>query len=140
MKNFWFKIKEEWLSYLVAFGIVMVISTISFLLYYLLVGPKNLYGATNALLIPFAICLAILGFYLLNRFGMFDMFSYGCSYLVGMFRIHPKKKYKDLVEYRDIHEAKRHKYSYYVPFGLAFLLWTIALVVVYILYKTNMPH
>ena len=137
MKKLWELIKEDWLSYLVAFVIVMVVSAVSFILYYFLAGPRNLYGACNGLLIPFGITLAIFAFYMLNRFGMFDMFAYGSTYLIGMFRIHPKKKYKDLIEYRDIKEARRHKSAYYLPFGLAFLLWTVALIIVYIIYKSS---
>ena len=138
MKNLWDLLKKDWRSLTVAFVVVNILCGLSFILYFFLAVPRNLYGATNGLLISFAIIFAILAFYILNRFGTFDMLGYGTSYLFGMFRIHPKKKYHDLIEYRDIKEEHRHKSSFYIPYSLALILWGVALFVVYIIYKASL--
>ena len=135
--EFIMRLKEDWKANLIVFLITMGLSTLGFLLYFLIKGPQNAYGASNGLLISFCISLAFLVFYALNRWGMFDMFGYGCSYLFGMFRVHPKKKYHDLIEYRDVKYEKRTKSSYYVPFLACVIITGIALAVVYIIYKAT---
>ena len=137
MKQLWLRFKEDLLANIIVFFIVAILSTVGFLLYFFLAGPQNIYGATNASLIAFCIPADILAFYLLARFGTFDTLGYGTSYLVGMFRIHPKKKYKDLVEYRDIKDSKRHKTYYYIPMGLVTIITLLILIIVYIIYKNT---
>mgnify|MGYP003315909028 CR=1 FL=1 len=140
MRNLWYKFKEDMVANIVAFVIVMVLSIVSFCLLFFLKGPRNLLGACDACLLATAIPFAALSFYLLNRFGMFDTVGYGFSYFVGMFRFHPQKKYKDLIEYREIKYTSRHKTAYYLPFSLALIITALALVVVYILYRVQFPH
>ena len=118
--------------------IINVIFGVSILIIYLLGNKFNLYFALNGLLLSFIILFSIGSLELIFNFGTFDAFNYSIVNKFYLFQKNGKKKYKDLIEYKEIKDFKRKKERLkFLPYYLASLIFLIAIIVVFIIYKLS---
>ena len=102
---------------------------------YLLRGQFNLYGISDALILPGAIFLSYAGLRAVTRTGVYDVSGYGITRFRDAFRRDQQKAYDSVYEYKEVKQQKRQSQSAYmtpqVIIGLlciALSLWVATLI------------
>lgn len=118
MKNFRRNMASHWRAILVTTVIVLIIDVVMYLLLALVIwkedmGPIRAAADAGTLIGGFTLGSGLL--LLLGHYGAYDTFSYGVSTLLTMHK--NKKRYQDLIDYRDRKTAKRENAApWWFPF------------------------
>lgn len=128
------KKKINWKSYIIAGLIALAIGALVFCLYFFLNGRKVIDGC-NASILAAVSLIGIGALMIVSKLGAFDTFSYGFIQLGhAMFGRQPKK-YKDMIEYKQVkYEERKEKDNYFYSFiavGMLFIIATIILEIIY---------
>jgi hypothetical protein len=94
---------------IITFFVLLTISTVVFLLVFLLNASPSLISACDGAFAAGVTIISALGLQILARMGAFDTFGYSFSTLVTSFSPRVEKKYADLFEYRNIKSTNRSK-------------------------------
>jgi uncharacterized membrane protein len=115
--------------------ITFIIAGLLFGTTYLLRGQFNLYGVSDALILPGAIFLSYAGLRSVTRTGVYDVSGYGISRFRDAFRRDQQKTYDSVYEYKEIKQQRRQSRAPYMApqvivgiLCIALSLWVATLV------------
>ena len=121
---------------IIAFFILLALTLLIY--FFELNTPMTTISLLDGLLIATVIGFATALFTYLVYSGSFNFVSYGFSTFGSIFNKNVNKKYKDLKEYNEIKKIERAGKTYYfLSYILVSSLYLIALIVVFILFKTE---
>ena len=121
---------------IIAFFILLAITLLIY--FFELNTPMTTISLLDGLLIATVIGFATSLFTYLVYSGSLNFVSYGFSTFSSIFNKNVNKKYKDLKEYNEIKKMERAGKTYYfLSYILVSSLYLIALIVVFILFKTE---
>ena len=121
---------------IIAFFILLAIPLLIY--FFELNTPMTTISLLDGLLIATVIGFATSLFTYLVYSGSLNFVSYGFSTFGSIFNKNVNKKYKDLKEYNEIKKIERAGKTYYfLSYILVSSLYLIALIVVFILFKTE---
>ena len=121
---------------IIAFFILLAITLLIY--FFELNTPMTTISLLDGLLVATIIGFAISLFTYLVYSGSLNFVSYGFSTFGSIFNKNVNKKYKDLKEYNEIKKMERAGKTYYfLSYILVSSLYLIALIVVFILFKTE---
>lgn len=121
---------------IIAFFILLAITLLIY--FFELNTPMTTISLLDGLLIATVIGFATSLFTYLVYSGSLNFVSYGFSTFGSIFNKNVNKKYKDLKEYNEIKKMERAGKTYYfLSYILVSSLYLIALIVVFILFKTE---
>ena len=121
---------------IIAFFILLAITLLIY--FFELNTPMTTISLLDGLLIATIIGFATSLFTYLVYSGSLNFVSYGFSTFGSIFNKNVNKKYKDLKEYNEIKKMERAGKTYYfLSYILVSSLYLIALIVVFILFKTE---
>lgn len=121
---------------IIAFFILLAITLLIY--FFELNTPMTTISLLDGLLIATVIGFATSLFTYLVYSGSLNFVSYGFSTFGSIFNKNVNKKYKDLKEYNEIKKIERAGKTYYfLSYILVSSLYLIALIVVFILFKTE---
>jgi hypothetical protein len=113
----------------------IIVAVLLFGITYFLRGQFNLYGLSDALILPGAILLSYAGLRSVTRTGIYDVSGYGISRFRDAFRRDQQKAYDSVYEYKEIKQQKRQSnVPYMVPqmmvgiLCIALSLWVATLI------------
>ncbi len=94
-------------------------------------GQFNLYGLSDAFLLPGIITFSLTMLRLISRTGTYDVAGYGINSLRDSFRKDGKKNFKSLHDYQEQKNKQRNKYSFSVfpiiTISIIFILISVVL-------------
>ena len=121
---------------IIAFFILLAITLLIY--FFELNTPMTTISLLDGLLVATVIGFATSLFTYLVYSGSLNFVSYGFSTFSSIFNKNVNKKYKDLKEYNEIKKMERAGKTYYfLSYILVSSLYLIALIVVFILFKTE---
>ena len=121
---------------IIAFFILLAITLLIY--FFELNTPMTTISLLDGLLIATVIGFATSLFTYLVYSGSLNFVSYGFSTFGSIFNKNVNKKYKDLKEYNEIKKIERAGKTYYfLSYILVSSLYLIALIIVFILFKTE---
>ena len=121
---------------IIAFFILLALTLLIY--FFELNTPMTTISLLDGLLIATVIGFATSLFTYLVYSGSLNFVSYGFSTFGSIFNKNVNKKYKDLKEYNEIKKMERAGKTYYfLSYILVSSLYLIALIVVFILFKTE---
>ncbi|MDD6468449.1 MAG: DUF3899 domain-containing protein [Bacilli bacterium] len=121
---------------IIAFFILLALTLLIY--FFELNTPMTTISLLDGLLIATVIGFATSLFTYLVYSGSLNFVSYGFSTFGSIFNKNVNKKYKDLKEYNEIKKIERAGKTYYfLSYILVSSLYLIALIVVFILFKTE---
>lgn len=121
---------------IIAFFILLAITLLIY--FFELNTPMTTISLLDGLLVATVIGFATSLFTYLVYSGSLNFVSYGFSTFGSIFNKNVNKKYKDLKEYNEIKKMERAGKTYYfLSYILVSSLYLIALIVVFILFKTE---
>ena len=121
---------------IIAFFILLAITLLIY--FFELNTPMTTISLLDGLLVATIIGFATSLFTYLVYSGSLNFVSYGFSTFGSIFNKNVNKKYKDLKEYNEIKKIERAGKTYYfLSYILVSSLYLIALIVVFILFKTE---
>lgn len=121
---------------IIAFFILLAITLLIY--FFELNTPMTTISLLDGLLIATVIGFATSLFTYLVYSGSLNFVSYGFSTFGSIFNKNVNKKYKDLKEYNEIKKIERAGKTYYfLSYIIVSSLYLIALIVVFILFKTE---
>lgn len=121
---------------IIAFFILLAITLLIY--FFELNTPMTTISLLDGLLISTVVGFATSLFTYLVYSGSLNFVSYGFSTFGSIFNKNVNKKYKDLKEYNEIKKMERAGKTYYfLSYILVSSLYLIALIVVFILFKTE---
>ena len=121
---------------IIAFFILLAITLLIY--FFELNTPMTTISLLDGLLIATVIGFATSLFTYLVYSGSLNFVSYGFSTFGSIFNKNVNKKYKDLKEYNEIKKMERAGKTYYfLSYIIVSSLYLIALIVVFILFKTE---
>ena len=121
---------------IIAFFILLALTLLIY--FFELNTPMTTISLLDGLLIATIIGFATSLFTYLVYSGSLNFVSYGFSTFGSIFNKNVNKKYKDLKEYNEIKKIERAGKTYYfLSYILVSSLYLIALIVVFILFKTD---
>ena len=121
---------------IIAFFILLAITLLVY--FFELNTPMTTISLLDGLLIATVIGFATSLFTYLVYSGSLNFVSYGFSTFGSIFNKNVNKKYKDLKEYNEIKKMERAGKTYYfLSYIIVSSLYLIALIVVFILFKTE---
>ena len=121
---------------IIAFFILLAITLLIY--FFELNTPKSTISLLDGLLVATIIGFATSLFTYLVYSGSLNFVSYGFSTFGSIFNKNVNKKYKDLKEYNEIKKMERAGKTYYfLSYIIVSSLYLIALIVVFILFKTE---
>ena len=121
---------------IIAFFILLAITLLIY--FFELNTPMTTISLLDGLLVATVIGFATSLFTYLVYSGSLNFVSYGFSTFGSIFNKHVNKKYKDLKEYNEIKKMERAGKTYYfLSYIIVSSLYLIALIVVFILFKTE---
>lgn len=121
---------------IIAFFILLAITLLIY--FFELNTPMTTISLLDGLLVATVIGFATSLFTYLVYSGSLNFVSYGFSTFGSIFNKNVNKKYKDLKEYNEIKKIERAGKTYYfLSYILVSSLYLIALIVVFILFKTE---
>ena len=121
---------------IIAFFILLAITLLVY--FFELNTPMTTISLLDGLLIATVIGFATSLFTYLVYSGSLNFVSYGFSTFGSIFNKNVNKKYKDLKEYNEIKKIERAGKTYYfLSYIIVSSLYLIALIVVFILFKTD---
>ena len=121
---------------IIAFFILLAITLLIY--FFELNTPMTTISLLDGLLIATVVGFATSLFTYLVYSGSLNFVSYGFSTFGSIFNKNVNKKYKDLKEYNEIKKMERAGKTYYfLSYILVSSLYLIALIVVFILFKTE---
>lgn len=121
---------------IIAFFILLAITLLIY--FFELNTPMTTISLLDGLLVATIIGFATSLFTYLVYSGSLNFVSYGFSTFGSIFNKNVNKKYKDLKEYNEIKKMERAGKTYYfLSYILVSSLYLIALIVVFILFKTE---
>ena len=121
---------------IIAFFILLAITLLVY--FFELNTPMTTISLLDGLLISTVVGFATSLFTYLVYSGSLNFVSYGFSTFGSIFNKNVNKKYKDLKEYNEIKKMERAGKTYYfLSYILVSSLYLIALIVVFILFKTE---
>ena len=121
---------------IIAFFILLAITLLIY--FFELNTPMTTISLLDGLLIATVIGFATSLFTYLVYSGSLNFVSYGFSTFGSIFNKNVNKKYKDLKEYNEIKKMERAGKTYYfLSYIIVSSLYLIALIVVFILFKTD---
>lgn len=121
---------------IIAFFILLALTLLIY--FFELNTPKTTISLLDGLLIATVVGFATSLFTYLIYSGSLNFVSYGFSTFGSIFNKNVNKKYKDLKEYNEIKKMERAGKTYYfLSYILVSSLYLIALIVVFILFKTE---
>ena len=121
---------------IIAFFILLALTLLIY--FFELNTPMTTISLLDGLLIATVIGFATSLFTYLVYSGSLNFVSYGFSTFSSIFNKNVNKKYKDLKEYNEIKKMERAGKTYYfLSYILVSSLYLIALIVVFILFKTE---
>lgn len=121
---------------IIAFFILLALTLLIY--FFELNTPMTIISLLDGLLIATIIGFATSLFTYLVYSGSLNFVSYGFSTFGSIFNKNVNKKYKDLKEYNEIKKIERAGKTYYfLSYIIVSSLYLIALIVVFILFKTE---
>ena len=121
---------------IIAFFILLALTLLIY--FFELNTPKSTISLLDGLLIATVVGFATSLFTYLVYSGSLNFVSYGFSTFGSIFNKNVNKKYKDLKEYNEIKKMERAGKTYYfLSYIIVSSLYLIALIVVFILFKTE---
>ena len=121
---------------IIAFFILLAITLLIY--FFELNTPMTTISLLDGLLVATVVGFATSLFTYLVYSGSLNFVSYGFSTFGSIFNKNVNKKYKDLKEYNEIKKMERAGKTYYfLSYILVSSLYLIALIVVFILFKTE---
>ena len=121
---------------IIAFFILLAITLLIY--FFELNTPMTTISLLDGLLVATIIGFATSLFIYLVYSGSLNFVFYGFSTFGSIFNKHVNKKYKDLKEYNEIKKMERAGKTYYfLSYIIVSSLYLIALIVVFILFKTE---
>lgn len=121
---------------IIAFFILLALTLLIY--FFELNTPMTIISLLDGLLIATVIGFATSLFTYLVYSGSLNFVSYGFSTFGSIFNKNVNKKYKDLKEYNEIKKIERAGKTYYfLSYIIVSSLYLIALIVVFILFKTE---
>ena len=121
---------------IIAFFILLAITLLIY--FFELNTPMTTISLLDGLLIATVVGFATSLFTYLVYSGSLNFVSYGFSTFSSIFNKNVNKKYKDLKEYNEIKKMERAGKTYYfLSYIIVSSLYLIALIVVFILFKTE---
>lgn len=121
---------------IIAFFILLALTLLIY--FFELNTPMTIISLLDGLLIATVIGFATSLFTYLVYSGSLNFVSYGFSTFGSIFNKNVNKKYKDLKEYNEIKKMERAGKTYYfLSYIIVSSLYLIALIVVFILFKTE---
>ena len=121
---------------IIAFFILLAITLLIY--FFELNTPMTIISLLDGLLIATVIGFATSLFTYLVYSGSLNFVSYGFSTFGSIFNKNVNKKYKDLKEYNEIKKIERAGKTYYfLSYIIVSSLYLIALIIVFILFKTE---
>ena len=121
---------------IIAFFILLAITLLIY--FFELNTPMTTISLLDGLLVATVIGFATALFTYLVYSGSLNFVSYGFSTFGSIFNKNVNKKYKDLKEYNEIKKMERAGKTYYfLSYIIVSSLYLIALIVVFILFKTE---
>ena len=121
---------------IIAFFILLAITLLIY--FFELNTPMTTISLLDGLLISTVVGFATSLFTYLVYSGSLNFVSYGFSTFSSIFNKNVNKKYKDLKEYNEIKKMERAGKTYYfLSYIIVSSLYLIALIVVFILFKTE---
>ena len=121
---------------IIAFFILLALTLLIY--FFELNTPMTTISLLDGLLVATVVGFATSLFTYLVYSGSLNFVSYGFSTFGSIFNKNVNKKYKDLMEYNEIKKMERAGKTYYfLSYILVSSLYLIALIVVFILFKTE---
>ena len=121
---------------IIAFFILLALTLLIY--FFELNTPMTIISLLDGLLVATVIGFATSLFTYLVYSGSLNFVSYGFSTFGSIFNKNVNKKYKDLKEYNEIKKIERAGKTYYfLSYIIVSSLYLIALIVVFILFKTE---
>lgn len=121
---------------IIAFFILLALTLLIY--FFELNTPMTIISLLDGLLIATVVGFATSLFTYLVYSGSLNFVSYGFSTFGSIFNKNVNKKYKDLKEYNEIKKIERAGKTYYfLSYIIVSSLYLIALIVVFILFKTE---
>lgn len=121
---------------IIAFFILLALTLLIY--FFELNTPMTIISLLDGLLIATVIGFATSLFTYLVYSGSLNFVSYGFSTFGSIFNKNVNKKYKDLKEYNEIKKIERAGKTYYfLSYIIVSSLYLIALIIVFILFKTE---
>ena len=121
---------------IIAFFILLAMTLLIY--FFELNTPMTIISLLDGLLIATVIGFATSLFTYLVYSGSLNFVSYGFSTFGSIFNKNVNKKYKDLKEYNEIKKIERAGKTYYfLSYIIVSSLYLIALIIVFILFKTD---
>lgn len=121
---------------IIAFFILLALTLLIY--FFELNTPMTIISLLDGLLIATVVGFATSLFTYLVYSGSLNFVSYGFSTFGSIFNKNVNKKYKDLKEYNEIKKMERAGKTYYfLSYIIVSSLYLIALIVVFILFKTE---
>lgn len=130
------RLREILFKLLKIFIYIIIGTTIFLLILFLYNGGPNLVSACDGAFVSFAIMILLSLFTFLFTRGSFDLIGYAFSTLPSMFNKELDRKYKDLVEYKEMRDMRRiyKKNNFLLPLiaSVPFLILAIVLLIIYL--------
>lgn len=122
-------------SHIIKTTIFLVVGIIFVLVLYFING-MNLVNGLDACFITFWIFFGVGSMTIIINLGTFDAFCYSFANMVSTWHKDGKKKYQDLMFYKDVHQPKRHQRRFnFLDYYIVSIVFLIASLILEIIYK-----
>lgn len=124
--------------HIIRISIYLVVGLVFALVLYFL-NRMKLVNFLDASFITFWIFFGVGSLSIIGNLGTFDGLCYGFENVISSWRKGGKTKYKDLIEYKDIRQPKRHQRRFnFIDYYFVSSVFLIISIILEIIYYTNL--
>ena len=122
-------------SHIIKTAIFLVVG-IAFVLVLYFVNGMNLVNGLDACFITFLIFFGVGSMTIIINLGTFDALCYSFANMFATWHKDGKKKYLDLMYYKDVHKPKRHQRRFnFIDYYIVAVVFLVTSIILEIIYK-----